>query len=86
MISCQSGGLVLSALPPDQLERLKREKNARVQADGHLIASFPTQDEAQAFLGEALKLGGKVEQVASVRESLEDLFMRRAAEAHEARK
>ncbi len=76
----------VSGLAAEQLERLKREKNARVQGDGHLIASFPTQDDAQAFLSEAMKLGGKVEQVNAVRENLEDLFMRRAAEAHEARK
>ena len=78
--------VTVSGLPSEELEKLKRERSARVQSDGHLIASFPTQDEAQAFLSEAMKLSGKVEQVNAVRENLEDLFMRRAAEAHEARK
>jgi ABC-2 type transport system ATP-binding protein len=78
--------VTLSGLPAEQVERLRREKGARVQGDGQLLASFRSQDDAQAFLGEALKLGGHVEQVNSVRENLEDLFMRRAAEAHEARK
>ncbi|MHB8421135.1 MAG: hypothetical protein ACYDCL_23955 [Myxococcales bacterium] len=58
---------------------------ARAQSDGHLLASFPTQDEANRFLTEAIGLGAKVEQVSALRENLEDLFMRRAAEAHEAR-
>jgi ABC-2 type transport system ATP-binding protein len=78
--------VTLSGLSPERLEAFKRERFARVQADGHVIASFPTQDEAARFLTESVAAGAHVEAVASLRENLEELFMRRAAEAHEARK
>jgi ABC-2 type transport system ATP-binding protein len=78
--------VTLSGLSAERLEAVKRERSARVQADGHLIASFPTQDEANHFLTESIAAGAKVEAVNALRENLEELFMRRAAEVHEARK
>ncbi|MHB8418924.1 MAG: ABC transporter ATP-binding protein, partial [Myxococcales bacterium] len=49
--------VTVSGLPPSLLDRLKRETGARAQSDGHLLASFPTQDEANRFLTEAIGLG-----------------------------
>ncbi len=78
--------VTLSGLSAEQLESFKRERSARVQGDGQLIASFPTQDEANRFLTTSIASGAKVEAVNALRENLEELFMRRATEAQEARK
>jgi ABC-2 type transport system ATP-binding protein len=77
--------VTLSGLTKEQLEALQKGKTARVSADGQLIASFPTQDEANRFLTESIAVGAKVEAVNALRDNLEELFIRRAAEAHEAR-
>jgi ABC-2 type transport system ATP-binding protein len=78
--------VTLSGFSAERLETFKGSRSVRVQGDGHLIATFVTQDEANRFLVDGIALGARVEAVNVLRENLEELFMRRAAEAHEARR
>ena len=77
--------VTVSGLSLEQVERLRKERSARAMGEGRAIASFPTQEEANRFLGEAMAAGARIEAVAALRENLEDLFLRRAEEAREAR-
>jgi ABC-2 type transport system ATP-binding protein len=79
-----SAEVVVSGLSADQVERLKRERSARSPSAGRLIASFQTLEEANRFLSAVVQMGGHVESLNAARENLEELFMRRAAEASEA--
>ncbi len=78
--------VTVSGLAREQAERIARERAARIRGEGGLIASFPTYEEANRFMSEILAAGGRVEAVAALRENLEELFMRRATEAREARR
>jgi len=71
-------------LSADQVARLKRDAAVRSPGEGRVIASFPTLDEANKFVVSVVQLGARVESLNVARENLEELFMRRAAEASEA--
>jgi ABC-2 type transport system ATP-binding protein len=78
--------VALLGLPPHAAEKLHRDRAVRDQADGALLAQFPTLDAANAFVAEVVPLGARVESLNVMRENLEELFMRRAAEAREERR
>ncbi len=77
--------VTVSGLSAEQRDRVQKERSARAQGD-RVIATFPSQEAADGFLGEVVALKARVEAVTASRENLEELFMRRAAEAKEARK
>jgi ABC-2 type transport system ATP-binding protein len=78
--------VAVAGLPPERRGRLQREQTCRDPGDGRLLVLFNTLDEANLFAVEAAGLGAKIESLNVLRENLEELFMRRAAEAHEARR
>lgn len=78
--------VTVSGLTQEQALALRRERSARPMGDGRALVSFATQEEANRFLGVVMAQGARVEAVAALRESLEDLFLRRAVEATEARR
>lgn len=78
--------VTVTGLPREVSARLQREKGARVQGEGRLIVGFPNEGEANRFVAETLAGGAKLESLMPLRENLEELFMRRAAEASEPRK
>jgi ABC-2 type transport system ATP-binding protein len=75
--------VAVTGLSADSVTRLKRDGAVRSPGEGRVIASFPTLEEANQFLAAALQMGGRVESLNTARENLEELFMRRAAEASE---
>jgi ABC-2 type transport system ATP-binding protein len=78
--------VALIGVPPHAAERLHRDRAVRDQADGTVLAQFPTLDAANQFVAEVVPLGARVESLNVLRENLEELFMRRAAEAQEERR
>jgi len=73
-------------LPPHAAEKVHQQHPTRDQADGTVLAQFPTLDAANRFLAEVVPLGARVESLNVLRENLEELFMRRAEEAREERR
>ncbi len=73
-------------LPPHAAEKLHHDHAVRDQADGTMLAQFPTLDAANRFVAEVIPLGARVESLNVMRENLEELFMRRADEAREERR
>jgi ABC-2 type transport system ATP-binding protein len=78
--------VAVADLPAALNERVRREHKFRDPGDGRLLVVFDTLDAANRFAVEAVGVGAKVESLNTLRENLEELFMRRAAEVHEARR
>ena len=78
--------VALVGVPAHASEKLHHDRSVRDQADGTLLAQFPTLDAANRFVAEVIPLGARVESFNVLRENLEELFMRRADEAHEERR
>ncbi|MHB1847383.1 MAG: ABC transporter ATP-binding protein, partial [Deltaproteobacteria bacterium] len=78
--------VTVSGLPGELVERLIKERAARAPGEGRVIVSFPAHDDANRFVAEVVAAKGSIESVNVLRENLEELFMRRAAEASEARR
>jgi ABC-2 type transport system ATP-binding protein len=78
--------VAVGGLPPHAAEKLHRDHAVRDQADGTMLAQFPTLDAANRFVAEVIPLGARVESFNVLRENLEELFMRRAEEAREERR
>jgi ABC-2 type transport system ATP-binding protein len=78
--------VAVADLPPALNERVRREHKFRDPGDGRLLVVFDTLESANRFAVEAVGVGAKVESLNTLRENLEELFMRRAAEVHEARR
>jgi ABC-2 type transport system ATP-binding protein len=76
--------VAVDGLSADQVARLKRDGAVRSPGEGRVLASFPTLDEANKFVVSVVEMGGRVESLNVARENLEELFMRRAAEASDA--
>jgi ABC-2 type transport system ATP-binding protein len=82
----QAVEVAVSRLPGEHRERLHRSHKCRDPGDGRLLVVFDTLEEANRFAVESVGLGAEVESLNVLRENLEELFMRRAAEVHEARR
>jgi ABC-2 type transport system ATP-binding protein len=78
--------VAVTGLPAHAAEKLHHDRAVRDQADGTMLAQFPTLDAANHFVAEVIPLGARVESFNVLRENLEELFMRRADEAREERR
>jgi ABC-2 type transport system ATP-binding protein len=77
--------VAVSSCPRERREQLQKTHQCRDPGDGRLLVVFEGLEEANRFAVEAVGFGAEVESLNVLRENLEELFMRRAAEVHEAR-